>query len=183
MSMVFAEWNKEELESYLVEITRDILAKKDDDGQPLVDKILDTAGQKGTGKWTVISSADLGIPITLIAEAVYSRCVSAMKDQRVEAVEGLPGQRHEIPGRPPPVGHGHPQGALRLEDHQLHPGLHADAGRRPAVQVEPELRRHRPDVARRLHHPQRLPRQDQGGVRQESRTSRTSCSIRSSRRR
>jgi len=85
MQAVFAEWNKGELDSYLIEITRDILGKKDDDGTPLVDKILDTAGQKGTGKWTVISSQELGIPITLIAEAVYSRCVSAMKDQRVEA--------------------------------------------------------------------------------------------------
>ncbi|MCU0786067.1 MAG: decarboxylating NADP(+)-dependent phosphogluconate dehydrogenase [Verrucomicrobia bacterium] len=87
MHEVFKEWNTGELDSYLVEITRDILAKKDDDGTPLVDKILDTAGQKGTGKWTVISSQDMGIPITLIAEAVYSRCVSAMKDQRVQAAK------------------------------------------------------------------------------------------------
>jgi len=85
MHHVFKEWNTGELESYLIEITRDILAKTDDDGTPLVGKILDTAGQKGTGKWTVISSQDLGIPITLIAEAVYSRCVSALKDQRVLA--------------------------------------------------------------------------------------------------
>ncbi|HOC00707.1 MAG TPA: decarboxylating NADP(+)-dependent phosphogluconate dehydrogenase [Verrucomicrobiota bacterium] len=85
MHHVFREWNTGELESYLIEITRDILAKTDDDGTPLVDKILDTAGQKGTGKWTVISSQELGIPITLIAEAVYSRCVSALKDQRVLA--------------------------------------------------------------------------------------------------
>jgi 6-phosphogluconate dehydrogenase len=98
MSKVFAEWNNAELESYLVEITRDILAKKDDDGQPLVDKILDTAGQKGTGKWTVISSADLGIPITLIAEAVYARCVSAMKDQRVEASKTYPPSDAKFPG-------------------------------------------------------------------------------------
>ena len=85
MHEVFKDWNTGELDSYLIEITRDILAKKDDDGTPLVDKILDTAGQKGTGKWTVISSQDMGIPITLIAEAVYSRCVSAMKEQRVAA--------------------------------------------------------------------------------------------------
>ncbi|HTG43073.1 MAG TPA: decarboxylating NADP(+)-dependent phosphogluconate dehydrogenase, partial [Verrucomicrobiae bacterium] len=71
MHQVFAEWNKGELDSFLIEITRDILAFKDSDGTPLVDKILDTAGQKGTGKWTVISSQDLGTPITLIAEAVY----------------------------------------------------------------------------------------------------------------
>ena len=91
MHEVFAEWNKGELDSYLIEISRDILAKKDEDGQPLVDKILDTAGQKGTGKWTVINSQDLGIPITLMAEAVYSRCVSALKDERVQASAVLQG--------------------------------------------------------------------------------------------
>src|SRR5215813_15349671 len=78
MHEVFKEWNTGELESYLIEITRDILAYKDTDGQPLVEHILDTAGQKGTGKWTVISSQELGIPITLIAEAVYSRSISAL---------------------------------------------------------------------------------------------------------
>jgi 6-phosphogluconate dehydrogenase len=93
MHEVFADWNKSELNSYLIEITRDILAFKDTDGQPLVDKILDTAGQKGTGKWTVISSQDLGIPITLIAEAVYSRCISALKDERVAAAKKLKGPR------------------------------------------------------------------------------------------
>jgi 6-phosphogluconate dehydrogenase len=98
MSAVLGEWNKAELESYLIEITRDILAKKDDDGSPLVDKILDAAGQKGTGKWTVISSADLGIPITLIAEAVYSRCVSAMKDQRVIAAKAFKPGKQKIAG-------------------------------------------------------------------------------------
>jgi 6-phosphogluconate dehydrogenase len=81
------------LDSYLIEITRDILAFKDTDGTPLVDKILDTAGQKGTGKWTVQNSADLGIPITLMAEAVYSRCVSALKDERVKAARKLKGPR------------------------------------------------------------------------------------------
>jgi 6-phosphogluconate dehydrogenase len=81
------------LDSYLIEISRDILGYKDTDGAPLVDKILDTAGQKGTGKWTVVNSQDLGIPITLIAEAVYSRCVSAMKDERVKAARKLKGPR------------------------------------------------------------------------------------------
>jgi len=93
MHEVFAEWNKGELDSYLIEITRDILAFKDTDGAPLVDKILDTAGQKGTGKWTVVNSQDMGIPITLIAEAVYSRCVSALKDERVKAARKLKGPR------------------------------------------------------------------------------------------
>jgi 6-phosphogluconate dehydrogenase len=98
MHEIFAEWNKGELNSYLIEITRDILAYKDADGSPLVDKILDTAGQKGTGKWTVVSSQDLGIPITLIAEAVYARCVSAMKDERVAAAKKLKGPKPTIKG-------------------------------------------------------------------------------------
>jgi 6-phosphogluconate dehydrogenase len=96
MHQVFADWNRGELESYLIEITRDILAFKDADGLPLVDKILDTAGQKGTGKWTVISSQELGVPVTLIAEAVYGRCVSAMKDQRVEAARTFRGPAPRI---------------------------------------------------------------------------------------
>ena len=106
MHEVFAEWNKGELDSYLVEITRDILGFKDTDGTPIVDKILDTAGQKGTGKWTVISSQDMGIPITLIAEAVYSRCVSAMKDERVEASKVFKPSKREVLRRPRPVDHG-----------------------------------------------------------------------------
>jgi 6-phosphogluconate dehydrogenase len=98
MHKVFAEWNKGELNSYLIEITRDILAFKDEDKKPLVDKILDTAGQKGTGKWTVISSVELGIPITLIAEAVYARCLSALKDERVEASKVLKGPKPKFEG-------------------------------------------------------------------------------------
>src|SRR5689334_18552887 len=98
MHQVFAEWNKGDLDSFLIEITANILAYKDTDGQPLVDKILDTAGQKGTGKWTVIASQDLGIPITLIAEAVYARCVSAMKEERVAAAKKLRGPRPAIKG-------------------------------------------------------------------------------------
>jgi 6-phosphogluconate dehydrogenase len=97
MHQVFAEWNKGELDSYLIEISRDILAKKDTDGSPLVDKILDTAGQKGTGKWTVINSQELGIPITLMAEAVYARCVSALKDERVAAARKLKGPKPLLP--------------------------------------------------------------------------------------
>src|SRR6266481_8010022 len=89
MSAVLAEWNQGELDSYLIEITRDILAKKDEDGQPIVDKILDTAGQKGTGKWTAISALDTGTPVTLIGEAVFARCLSAMKEERVAAAKVL----------------------------------------------------------------------------------------------
>jgi 6-phosphogluconate dehydrogenase len=88
---VFAEWNKGELDSYLIEISSQIFAKKDEDGSPLVDKILDTAGQKGTGKWTVISALDTGQPVTLIGESVFSRCLSALKAERVEAAKILRG--------------------------------------------------------------------------------------------
>jgi 6-phosphogluconate dehydrogenase len=96
MHDTFAEWNNGDLDSYLIEISRDILAKNDEDGTPLVDKILDTAGQKGTGKWTVINSQELGVPITLMAEAVYARCVSALKDERVKAARKLKGPRPSI---------------------------------------------------------------------------------------
>jgi 6-phosphogluconate dehydrogenase len=88
---VFAEWNRGPLESYLIEITADILAHRDADGAPLVDRILDAAGQKGTGKWTVVSALDLGMPVTLIAEAVFARCLSALKEERVAAARLLPG--------------------------------------------------------------------------------------------
>ncbi len=98
MHKAFAEWNKGELDSYLIEITRDILAYKDSDGHPLVEKILDTAGQKGTGKWTSVSSLDLGIPVTLIAEAVYARCLSAIKDERVAASKTLSGPSAKFSG-------------------------------------------------------------------------------------
>jgi 6-phosphogluconate dehydrogenase len=98
MHAVFTEWNKGELDSYLIEITRDILGYRDDSGEAVVDQILDTAGQKGTGKWTGISSLDLGVPVTLIGEAVYARCVSAMKEERVLASKTLTGPRLTLDG-------------------------------------------------------------------------------------
>lgn len=98
MHEVFKEWNEGELDSYLIEITRDILAFKDEDGGPLVEKILDTAGQKGTGKWTGIAALDLGIPLTLIGEAVFSRCLSAQKEDRVAASKQLSGPVPEFKG-------------------------------------------------------------------------------------
>jgi 6-phosphogluconate dehydrogenase len=91
MHGVFAEWNRGELDSYLIEITRDILGYRDEHGEPVLEKILDTAGQKGTGKWTAVSALDMGIPLTLIAEAVLSRCLSALKDERVAAAKVLSG--------------------------------------------------------------------------------------------
>ncbi len=94
MHEVFAKWNETELDSYLIQITADILAYKDENGDAVVDQILDTAGQKGTGKWTSQAALDEGVPLTLISESVFSRCLSAMKDERVAASKEYP---HEIP--------------------------------------------------------------------------------------
>jgi 6-phosphogluconate dehydrogenase len=98
MHEVFKEWNQGELDSYLIEITRDILAVKDSDGSALVDKILDTAGQKGTGKWTGIAALDEGVPLTLIGEAVFARCLSAIKEERVAASKVLSGPKPKFEG-------------------------------------------------------------------------------------
>jgi 6-phosphogluconate dehydrogenase len=93
LAEIFSEWNKGELDSFLIDISATIFAKKDDDGQPMVDKILDAAGQKGTGKWTAISALDLGQPVTLIGESVFARCLSALKGERVTASKVLKGPR------------------------------------------------------------------------------------------
>jgi 6-phosphogluconate dehydrogenase (decarboxylating) len=100
MHEVFAEWDKEELDSYLIEITADILKVKDDEGNYVIDLILDTAGQKGTGKWTVVEALDQGQPLTLIAEAVFARCLSALKDERVDASKELQGPKAAFRGKP-----------------------------------------------------------------------------------
>lgn len=98
MHEVFKEWNTGVLDSYLTEITRDILAYKDEDGSALVEKILDTAGQKGTGKWTGVAALDQGVPLTLIGEAVFARCLSAQKDERVRASKVLSGPEKKFTG-------------------------------------------------------------------------------------
>lgn len=98
LHQVFAQWNETELDSYLIEITRDILACNDAGGAPIVDKILDAAGQKGTGKWTAIAALDEGVPLTLIGEAVFARSLSAMKDERVRAAKAFPRERAAFTG-------------------------------------------------------------------------------------
>jgi len=101
MHSIFEKWNQGELDSYLMEITRDILAFREEDGSPLVEKILDKAGQKGTGKWTGIASFDLGVPLTLIGESVYSRCLSSQKDLRLKASKVITGPTPIYPGDKP----------------------------------------------------------------------------------
>jgi 6-phosphogluconate dehydrogenase len=98
MHEVFKTWNTGDLDSFLIEITRDILGFKDTDGTPMVDKILDTAGQKGTGKWTSVVAMDLGMPLTLISEAVFARCLSALKEDRVAASKVLRGPTPKFTG-------------------------------------------------------------------------------------
>ncbi len=90
---IFDKWNRGVLDSFLIEITRDVLRYKDEDGTPLVEKILDSAGQKGTGKWTAINALDLGMPVTLIGEAVFARCLSSLKEERGRASELLEGPK------------------------------------------------------------------------------------------
>ena len=98
MGDTFAQWNKGVLDSFLIEITRDILYFNYDYGSPLVEKILDAAGQKGTGKWTAINALDMGQPVTLIGEAVFSRCLSSLKAERTRASEKLSGPKPSFSG-------------------------------------------------------------------------------------
>ena len=98
MADVFEKWNKGVLDSFLIEITRDVLRYDDTDGSALVEKILDSAGQKGTGKWTAINALDLGMPVTLIGEAVFARCLSSLKEERTRASKLLDGPKPEYTG-------------------------------------------------------------------------------------
>jgi 6-phosphogluconate dehydrogenase len=98
MHEVFSEWNESELDSYLIEITRDILGYTSEEGEAVIDVILDTAGQKGTGKWTAVAALDVGQPLTLIGEAVFARCLSALKDERTDAAKILQGPEARFSG-------------------------------------------------------------------------------------
>jgi len=150
MHAVFAEWNEGDLDSYLIEITRDILAYKDEDGNYVLDLVLDTAGQKGTGKWTAIAALDQGQPLTSIGEAVFARCLSALKDERIEASKVLTGDLKSFEGDK--------QGFVD----DMRQALYAS---KLVRWVEPQLRRRCVDVAWRVYHPLGFPRQDQGSVR------------------
>ena len=163
MAEVFAEWNKGELDSYLIEITSHILAFKDEDGSPLVEKILDTAGQKGTGKWTAIAALDEGIPLTLIAEAVFARCLSALKDERVAAAQVLTGPQVKFEGDKQAFVEDIRR-ALDASKIVSRPGLCPDEGRFRNLRLEPQLRGHRPALEGRLHYPLCLLGRDQKGL-------------------
>jgi 6-phosphogluconate dehydrogenase len=145
------------LDSFLIEITADILQQKDrpDTGKAIVDVVLDTAGQKGTGKWTSVNALDMGVPAPTVAEAVFARCLSAIKDERVAASKVLTGpKRRAVTGQQADGLHpGHPRRALLLQDLLLRPGLPAHARGAEGIQLDAQLRRNRPDLARRLHHP------------------------------
>ena len=180
MHEVFARWNKGELDSYLIEITRDILGLQGrGTGKPLVDLILDTAGQKGTGKWTVISALDLGIPLTLIGEAVFARCLSAQKDERVAAAKVLSGPT------PEPV-----EGDKKAFIDDVETALYASKiisyaqgyALMNAMAKESGWKINNGGVALMWRGGciirSALPRQDQGGVRPRTRSWRTCCSTR-----
>ena len=165
---VFQQWNEGELNSYLIEITRDIFSVKDDlTGGYLVDLILDTAGAKGTGKWMSQLALDLGVPSTLVTEAVYARCLSAMKDARVRASKLLKGPTDKFRGDRAEVHRAGAPGPVRLEDLQLRPRLRADAGRRQGAQLAAQFRRDRPAVAWRVHHSGRVSRTHQRSLRRQ----------------
>ena len=165
---VFSEWNKGELDSYMIDISSQIFAKKDEDGTPLVDKILDTAGQKGTGKWTVISALDEGQPVTLIGESVFARCLSALKEERVEAEKVLRGPKSKANVGDRTKFTEDVRRALfcsKIISYAQGYMLLRAAGER--VQVEPEHGRHCADVARRMHYPQPVSGQNQGRLQEE----------------
>ena len=163
---VFAEWNKGDLDSYLVEITAQVLSQNDArTGKPLVDVILDEAEQKGTGRWTVKSALDLGVPVTGIAEAVFARALSGSVTQR-KATTGLAsGDLGDRPDGREAIHRGRPPGALRLEDHRVRPGVQPDSGRQRRIRLGHHAGRPGDDLARWLHHPGEVPQPHQRGVR------------------
>ena len=156
---IFRTWNEGDLDSYLIQITAEVLGHIDaETGKPFVDVVLDQAEQKGTGRWTVQSALDLGIPITGIAEATFARSLSGHADQREAARAGVRHRpqraRHSGPGR---VHRGRAPGPVRLQGRRLRPGLRPDRGGQRRVRLEHRPRRDGHHLARRLHHPGPFP--------------------------
>ncbi len=182
MAEVFDEWNRGELEVFLIEITAQILKVKDPEtGKPLVDLVLDKAGQKGTGKWTSAVALDLGVPIPTINAAVDSRILSARKDERVDVEQAAARPAGlQVRRRPQGDDRGRARRALRVEDLQLRAGHEPHPRRLRELEVGHQPRRDGAHLEGRLHHPRALPRQDQGSVRRGAKTCRISCSILSS---
>ena len=171
LSEIFAEWNRNELGSYLIEITADILQQRDP-AKPtrfFVDVVLDAAAQKGTGKWTSVNALDMGIPANAIAEAVFARCLSALKEERVAAAKVLKGPPPRYRGSKPKLVEAIRARALLLEDLRVCAGLPAHGRGAEGIQVDARLRHHRRHLARRLHHPRALPPEDHRGLPQEPR--------------
>ena len=170
---VFAEWNRGELESYLIEITAEVLRQVDaETGKPLVDVILDQAGAKGTGAWTVQTALNLGVPVSGIAEATFARSLSSHPEQRAVSRD-LPGADEELDGRRRRRVHrGRAPRAVRLEDRRVLAGLRRDPRRRRRVRLEDRPRCGVEDLARRLHHPRPVPQPHRRRLRRDARTCR-----------
>ena len=171
---IFETWNSGDLESFLIEITADVLSHVDaETGGAFVDIILDQAEQKGTGRWTVQNALDLGVPITGIAEATFARALSGSVPQREAGPVGPARARRRL-GREGPrrLRGGRPAGPLRLQGRRLLPGLRPDRGRQRRVRLEHRPRGDGPDLARRLHHPGPVPEPDHRGVRARARSCR-----------
>ena len=173
MADVFDKWNSGVLDSFLIEITRDVLRFDDDDGTPLVEKILDSAGQKGTGKWTAINALDLGMPVTLIGEAVFARCLSSIKEERGRASKLLDGPKPEFSGNKQEFLDNleqalyaskiisYCQGFMLIQNVSRHKLViyqtsHECIGRE-GIQLETQQAIYRPNVERRMHYPICLP--------------------------
>ncbi len=164
MHVVFREWNKGDLDSYLIEITRDILAYKDTDGKPLVDKILDTAGQKGTGKWTAVAALDLGIPLTLIGEAVFARCLSAVKEERVKASKMIHGPKPVFSADRKKLIERSQGCTLCFKNSLICPGICTYESCSCGIQMGPQLWRYCSHVEGRLYNQVCIPRKNKRGI-------------------
>ena len=170
---VFAEWNKGELDSYLIEITRDIFSVKDEEtGEYLVDLIRDTAGAKGTGKWMSQLALDLGVPSTLVTHGRFLFCPKHLRNKgRPRAcIQGVGRPFRQVRGGQEGLYRTDSQGALCVENLQLRPGLCPDAGGGEGTRLGPQPRPHCSALAGWMHHSCRVPGTDQRGIRQEPRT-------------
>ncbi len=167
---IFRTWNEGDLDSFLIQITADVLAHVDErTGKPFIDIVLDQAEQKGTGRWTVQSALDLGIPITGIAEATFARSLSGHADQRAAAREAFGGQAEPLSGADRGRVHrAGPPGAVRLQGGGLRPGLRPHRGRQRRVRLGHRPRRDGHHLARRLHHPGPVPGPHPRGLRRSS---------------